>query len=66
MNMHITDVFFHFSVRISNLMRVLGTEAVQDPTKVEAHVRAQMAKRQKLVTQLTETPLHSRHLENSF
>uniref|UniRef100_A0A8C3J9C1 U4/U6 small nuclear ribonucleoprotein Prp3 n=1 Tax=Calidris pygmaea TaxID=425635 RepID=A0A8C3J9C1_9CHAR len=35
------------SVRISNLMRVLGTEAVQDPTKVEAHVRAQMAKRQK-------------------
>uniref|UniRef100_A0A8C2WIA5 U4/U6 small nuclear ribonucleoprotein Prp3 n=1 Tax=Cyclopterus lumpus TaxID=8103 RepID=A0A8C2WIA5_CYCLU len=35
-------------VRISNLMRVLGTEAVQDPTKVEAHVRAQMAKRQKV------------------
>ncbi|XP_038546516.1 LOW QUALITY PROTEIN: U4/U6 small nuclear ribonucleoprotein Prp3 isoform X1 [Canis lupus familiaris] len=34
-------------VRISNLIRVLGTEAVQDPTKVEAHVRAQMAKRQK-------------------
>uniref|UniRef100_A0A8C5MQ43 U4/U6 small nuclear ribonucleoprotein Prp3 n=1 Tax=Leptobrachium leishanense TaxID=445787 RepID=A0A8C5MQ43_9ANUR len=34
-------------VRISNLMRVLGTEAVQDPTKVEAHVRAQMAKRLK-------------------
>ncbi|NXY06632.1 PRPF3 protein, partial [Pteruthius melanotis] len=34
-------------VRISNLMRVLGREAVQDPTKVEAHVRAQMAKRQK-------------------
>lgn len=38
---------FPVSVRISNLMRVLGTEAVQDPTKVEAHVRAQMAKRQK-------------------
>ncbi|MEE6491310.1 hypothetical protein FKM82_016173 [Ascaphus truei] len=34
-------------VRISNLMRVLGTEAIQDPTRVEAHVRAQMAKRQK-------------------
>ncbi|XP_054567975.1 U4/U6 small nuclear ribonucleoprotein Prp3-like [Eptesicus fuscus] len=34
-------------VRISNLMRVLGTEAVQDPTKVEARVRAQMATRQK-------------------
>jgi hypothetical protein len=28
-------------------MRVLGTEAVQDPTKVEAHVREQMTKRQK-------------------
>ena len=35
------------AVRMANLMRVLGTEAVQDPTKVEAHVRAQMAKRQK-------------------
>ncbi|CAO1341219.1 unnamed protein product [Diamesa tonsa] len=34
-------------LRISNLMRVLGTEAVQDPTKVEAHVREQMQKRQK-------------------
>lgn len=34
-------------VRMSNLMRVLGNQAVQDPTKVEAHVREQMAKRQK-------------------
>jgi len=34
-------------VKISNLMRVLASEAVQDPTKVEAHVRAQMAARQK-------------------
>jgi U4/U6 small nuclear ribonucleoprotein PRP3 len=34
-------------VHMANLMRVLGTEAVQDPTKVEAHVRAQMAKRQR-------------------
>ncbi|XP_014248539.1 U4/U6 small nuclear ribonucleoprotein Prp3 [Cimex lectularius] len=32
-------------LRISNLMRALGTEAVQDPTKMEAHVKAQMAKR---------------------
>ncbi|KAJ8378616.1 hypothetical protein AAFF_G00238280 [Aldrovandia affinis] len=40
-------------VRISNLMRVLGTEAVQDPTKVEAHVRAQMAKRQRSLRQPT-------------
>ena len=37
----------HVLVKISNLMRVLGNEAVQDPTKVEAHVRAQMAQRQK-------------------
>lgn len=47
---------FIFLVRISNLMRVLGTEAVQDPTKVEAHVRAQMAKRQKSVTRLIASP----------
>ncbi|KAI9207925.1 pre-mRNA processing factor 3-domain-containing protein [Polychytrium aggregatum] len=33
-------------VKISNLMRVLGTEAVQDPTKVEAYVRKQVADRQ--------------------
>lgn len=32
-------------VKISNLMRVLGSEAVQDPTKVEEYVRTQMAKR---------------------
>ena len=40
---------FSLQVRISNLMRVLGSEAVQDPTKVEAHVRAQMAERQRSV-----------------
>lgn len=34
-------------LKISNLMRVLGNEAIQDPTKIEAHVREQMAKRQK-------------------
>lgn len=28
-------------------MRVLGSEEVQDPTKIEAHVREQMAKRKK-------------------
>jgi len=32
-------------VKMSNLMRVLGQEQVLDPTKVEAQVRAQMAKR---------------------
>ena len=44
--MYISCLFL-ILVRMANLMRVLGTEAVQDPTKVEAHVRAQMAKRQK-------------------
>ena len=34
-------------VRISNLMRVLGSEAIQDPTKIEAYVRSQMAERQR-------------------
>ncbi|RWS29002.1 U4/U6 small nuclear ribonucleoprotein Prp3-like protein [Leptotrombidium deliense] len=34
-------------VKMSNMMRVLGTQAVQDPTKIEAKVREQMAKRQK-------------------
>lgn len=32
-------------LRISNLMRVLGNEAVSDPTTVELSVREQMAKR---------------------
>ena len=31
-------------VKMSNLMRVLGNEQILDPTKIEAHVRAQMAK----------------------
>ncbi|VDM97654.1 unnamed protein product [Thelazia callipaeda] len=34
-------------VKLSNLMRVLGSDAVQDPTKVEAHVRKQVAERQR-------------------
>ena len=42
-----------FAVRLANLMRVLGTEAVQDPTKIEAHVRSQMAKRLKYVIPFT-------------
>jgi len=33
-------------VKISNLMRVLGNEAILDPTKVEAQVREQMKSRQ--------------------
>ena len=35
------------AVKMANLLRVLGSEAVQDPTKVEATVRAQIAKRRK-------------------
>ncbi|KAI8828713.1 pre-mRNA processing factor 3-domain-containing protein [Chytriomyces cf. hyalinus JEL632] len=33
-------------VKLSNFTRVLGVEAVQDPTKIEALVRAQMRQRQ--------------------
>lgn len=33
-------------LKISNLMRVLGSEAVQDPTQMEKVVRKQMAARQ--------------------
>ncbi|KAI9317333.1 pre-mRNA processing factor 3-domain-containing protein [Zopfochytrium polystomum] len=45
-------------VKISNLMRVLGTEAVQDPTKVEALVRAQMkARQQKHAKYISENKL---------
>ncbi|KAI7865375.1 pre-mRNA processing factor 3-domain-containing protein [Spinellus fusiger] len=34
-------------VKISNLMRVLGDEAIQDPTKIEAKVRKEMELRQR-------------------
>ncbi|CAH8500494.1 unnamed protein product [Schistosoma mattheei] len=34
-------------VRLANLMRVLGSDAVQDPSKVEAYVRAQMESRKR-------------------
>ena len=34
-------------MKLSNLMRVLGNDAIQDPTKMEAHVRKQMQERQK-------------------
>lgn len=35
-------------VKISNLMKVLGEEAIQDPTKIEAKVRKEMELRQKM------------------
>ena len=34
-------------VKMSNMMRVLGSQAVQDPTKIEEHVREQVAKRKR-------------------
>lgn len=40
-------ILFSLLVKISNLMRVLGSQAIMDPTKMEAHVRDQMAKRLK-------------------
>ena len=33
-------------------MRVLGTDAIKDPTKMEAHVRKQMAERIKYIITL--------------
>lgn len=35
-------------LRISNMMRVLATDAIQDPTKITAQVKAQMAERQRI------------------
>ncbi|KAF0987249.1 hypothetical protein HZS_4512 [Henneguya salminicola] len=42
-------------VKMSNLMRVLGTEAVQDPTKVETYVKQQIAARQNAHEQANAT-----------
>jgi U4/U6 small nuclear ribonucleoprotein PRP3 len=39
------DFCFFSLVKISNLMRVLCSDAVQDPTKIEQYVRNQMAQR---------------------
>ena len=38
-------------------MRVLGSEAVQDPTKIEAYVRSQMAERQRYSTLISMAAL---------
>ena len=37
------NLFQLISVRMANLIHILGTESVQDPTKVEVHIRVQMA-----------------------
>ena len=44
-------------VKISNLMRVLGAEAVADPTAVEAQVREQMEERQQVRAAAWDVPL---------
>ena len=41
-------------VKLGNLMRVLGEEAVRDPTKVEAQVREQVAAREKAHVDMNE------------
>jgi len=41
-------------VKLGNLMRVLGEEAVRDPTKVEAQVREQVAGREKAHLDMNE------------
>ena len=35
-------------VKLSNMMRVLGGEAVADPTALEAQIRSQMLERQQV------------------
>ncbi|KAI8583222.1 hypothetical protein K450DRAFT_224802 [Umbelopsis ramanniana AG] len=42
-------------VKISNLMRVLGQEAIQDPTQIEAKVRKEMEERQREHEKANET-----------
>lgn len=42
---HILTLLFLHTVKLSNLMRVLTSEAVADPTKVEAKVRREVAAR---------------------
>ena len=37
------NLFQLISVRMANLINILGTESMQDPTKVEVHIRVQMA-----------------------
>ena len=37
------NLFQLISVRMVNLIHILGTESMQDPTKVEVHIRVQMA-----------------------
>jgi Fic family protein len=43
-------------VKISNLMRVLGTEAVADPSAIERQVREQMAEREQVRSSLRPPP----------
>jgi hypothetical protein len=38
-------IYLFYLVKITNLMRVLCSDAVQDPTKIEQYVRNQMAQR---------------------
>ena len=42
-NIWFLNLFQLISVRMANLIHILGTESMQDPTKVEVHIRVQMA-----------------------
>jgi hypothetical protein len=59
-------------VKISNLMRVLGEQAVMDPTQIEAEVRRQMKERQEahedrnLATKLTTEERREKKLKKLF
>jgi U4/U6 small nuclear ribonucleoprotein PRP3 len=59
-------------VKITNLMRVLGEQAVMDPTQIEAEVRRQMKERQEahedrnLATKLTTEERREKKLKKLF
>ena len=42
-SMWFLNLFQLVSVRMANLIHILGTESMQDPTKVKVHIRVQMA-----------------------
>lgn len=56
-----------FAVKMSNLMRVLGTEAIQNPTKMEQKVRAQIAERLQCVfTERLPVPYSTKQFAGSI
>jgi hypothetical protein len=45
LNFHVDKIYSFSVVRLANLMKVLTSDAIQDPTRVEARVRREVAMR---------------------